>query len=816
MKSCNRRHWASFHCTAIHSSILPNEELPPQTIDTEKESHRSRRSMPSFFNIPILNNSSNLMHSYIPDTGVGNREDLMVEQIREERLQLLVPSLMMGWKYIRFNSTDFVMAYQDFHLNIWRMLPILTNEIKSLGLRFDHRNSYCSVDLRTEGQIIEAMFYTKFVKYSEVLLIAVTLQTPKGFQLRAYEVTYGECISTIHKNLHQSRPVRVGFISSQYESALVLLFNSNVKKTEIKYQHKSQEESTKLIEVHTRNAKTLETFTINGFAYISVANQWGCEVFRMNEFLSHHIHFDTINIPDIIDIKAFRLGFNHFLGLATLTNRQYLYVWHNGAFNLKQVFNVEAVLKWNTIDLPTCRDDVLIYFVRKDLPKQIYRWSGQQKDFQPIDNKVNERMSRNYQVLPNSMAHLSFNHTAYVFQVDIKRMAHLVSIETRLEMIPDPEIMRGNKISELMINLKERFVFQQTYLQKILDALKYAIRPNANHFVMTSQLIRNLTVLNGITVNHIKSLSHTFWQNSKLTVNDLKYRLKDIIISVKIIEQQIARIFLTTNDVVLKNKPSLITGHKFFVGNNQISLLNTTTALVGSVGRQDLRQVLSDLYRKRRPQIVRGVKQIVRPTFVKNSLNSLLINGIDFFKQIVTTNSPQNIKSLIHFDSQLSVVNHLTIRGKLNNIDLNRDLVFLNRPETVPTPKVFTSPLVIAQRVHSPTINGIDLLQLSRNVLMSNGLQTVNTKLYLLNSFTTNHIKVEAVVNNIDISMMATQLVYKNRPVLIRGKKTFLLDDLHIRNNLFVKNRIDGQIIPEDVLLRNRDQVIHCIIKFLL
>ena len=381
----------------------------------------------------------------------------------------------------------------------------------------------------------------------------------------------------------------------------------------------------------------------------------------------------------------------------------------------------------------------------------------------------------------------------------------LGSNQTLLDMVAEPDLIRGRKITEMMNNLKERFLFQQTYLQKISDALRYAVRPN--QIVVTPHLIRNLTIFNGITVNQIKSLTQVFWQNSKLTVNDLKYRLKDLIISIKSVETQIASFLRTTGDVVMRNKPSVITGHKLFVGHNQISSLNTTTAVIGSVGRQDLRQIMNDLYRKRRPQVIRGLKHIVRPTFVRHSLNSKLINGIDFNKQMVTTNSPQIIRSFVHFENHLSVVNHLTIGGKLNNIDVNRDLVFLNRPEMIPVPKTFTSPEIMAQKVNCLTISGIDLIELSQNVLMTNGLQTIKSNIILTKPLNSRDIKVDGMVNNVDISLMATQLVYKNRPVLVRGKKNFILDDFYVKNSLFVGHQIDGRVIHQNLLLRNRDQV---------
>jgi hypothetical protein len=803
-------HSAALEVISLHSNSFIDEigeDLSlqqSQSIDEEKS--REKRSIPSFLNVPHLDISTNFMHSYISETGVGNREEMFVERIQEERLQVNVPSLIHGWNYVRFNSTDFVMAYQDFHLNVWRMR--LTSDIEDKGLNFDHRNAYCSIDMKSEGRITNAMFYTKLIKYIEVLFFAVTIESPKGFQLRAYEVTYGECVSLMQLNFRNSRPIRMSFVSSQYQSALVVLFNSNERTTQLIIKRINHDEYHKVIEVYVKDAIDLETFTFNGFGYIAVANRFGVEVYRLSEFIEHHFQFDNINIPGIIDLKAFRLGFDHFLGLATLTDHQYLYVWHSGSFYLKQILNVNSVTKWNTIYMPTCRDDVLIYLLRDKSSAQIYRWNGQLRDFQLEVHDVNKMMSKNYEVLPLSLAEFSYNHTAYVLQLDTYGKSHLISFHTRLEVMPDPELLRGLQITDLMHKLKDRFIFQQTYLQKISDSLKYAVRPNANKIIGTDNLIKNLQVLNGVTLDQIKVLTNIIWQNSPLTVHDLKYNIKYLKNNIDSIAQRLNRVIEASNDVVLRNKPAIITGHKRFIGHNEISSLNASLLNINTIGRQDLKLVLNNLYRISRPQVIRGMKHIVKPILVKGSMSTSFTNGIDLNKQIVTSNEPQMITGNISYNSQLTVVNDLMIRGKLNNFNLSKDLVFLNNPDIIYASKLFTSPVIIAQRVNALNIDGIDLKLLFKNVLLSSGSQTMNSKLTLVKPLTANTIEVDGQVNGVDISAMANEIVYKNRPVFVKGNKRFILDDFHVKNNLFVTNKIDGHSIPNDFFMRTGNQVL--------
>lgn len=800
---------AALQIISLHSQSSDGHHLESQFVKEEVsmwsdgKGNRSRRSVPSLFNIPVLDNSSNFMHSYVSDTGVGNREDLTIEDIGKERVQVMVASRMKGWRYVRFNSTDFLMAYQDLNVNVWRMK--LNGDIKDQGLHIDARSSFCSVDLRGQGSVIDAMFFTKLSKYNDVLFFGLTLETRKGYELREYKVTYGECTPLFTANFHQSRPLRIGFVRSQYQSGLVALFDANIDETVIKASHKSTEDSTQLIEVYTRSARGLQIFTINGFTYIAVANGVGCAVYRMNDLLSHHFLLELLTVPDIVDIKSFRLGFNHFLGVATYTGQQYVYIWVEGRFHLKQIIEVNAVLKWNTIFMATCRDDVLIYFVRNGMPLQIYQWNGQQREFRLAHNDIVQQKAVNYQIQPFSSAHFSYNHTAYILQLDATGRSHLVAIHTRLEEVPDPELTTGFKITDLMYNLKERFVFQQTYLQKISDALKYAIRANGNKFIVTSHLINNLTTFGGIFATRMKSWSNIYWQNSPLSMKDLKIKLQDLMAMIRRIEQQIAAIIRSTGDIVLKNRPALITGHKRFIGHNGIESLNSSVALIRSIGRQDLRQVMSNLYLRRRPQTIRGVKHVFNNMFINRGIASALINRIEVTKQMITTNSVQTIKSRVHYESPLSV-NHLAIKGKLNGLNVDTDLLYLNVPQIIATPKIFITP-VTAHAVNCLTIDGIDLVLLSRSVFTSNGQQSVTAMLDIAKPLTAQNIAVAGMVNDIDISTMASQLVYKNRPVLLRGKKNFILDDIHIKGSLLVAKHVDGLNIPRDVLLRNRDQV---------
>ncbi|CAG2106598.1 unnamed protein product, partial [Medioppia subpectinata] len=376
-------------------------------------------------------------------------------------------------------------------------------------------------------------------------------------------------------------------------------------------------------------------------------------------------------------------------------------------------------------------------------------------------------------------------------------------------LIPEPELIRAQKISDVMTNLKERYGFQKNYYQTVMNSIKSAVKSNTKSVVMTSSLIRNLTVISGINAKQIKSLTNIVWQNSRLTIEDLKFHFKDLANLIIGVDRRIAGLFQATNDVVLRNRPTIIIGRKRFVGHIEMPLLNVTSVDMVSVGPQNLQQLMSNLYRKSRPNLIKGVKHVVKPNLVKAFLNSRQINGIDFRNQIVTTNTPQTITGLVVYRSQLTVGKDLNINGRINGLKVEADLVFLNRPQTVMSHKIFTSPLVIANRVNSLTIDGIDLPKLTQSVLLSNGFrQIIESKLVFLKPLNTKSITVNGMVNKIDISLMANQLVYKNRPVLIRGRKLFILDDILIDNNLFVGKHLDGFAIPSHLLLRTRNQVI--------
>lgn len=93
--------------------------MPRSTSITD---HRSKRS--TVDNVPLLaSKEQNFMHDFVPFSGVGNREDIEIQRMVSEQVNTVLLSRPVAWRYIRFNSTNYVLSHQVGHFMIWP-LPI--------------------------------------------------------------------------------------------------------------------------------------------------------------------------------------------------------------------------------------------------------------------------------------------------------------------------------------------------------------------------------------------------------------------------------------------------------------------------------------------------------------------------------------------------------------------------------------------------------------------------------------------------------------------------------------------------------------------
>lgn len=104
---------------------------------------------------------------------------------------------------------------------------------------------------------------------------------------------------------------------------------------------------------------------------------------------------------------------------------------------MKQKFDVFRVLEVKAIEIPSCREDIVIAFIRDDSsrPKLLYTWSASSRTFEyaPLSTTLNK-----FRTVTMSATSIPFNHSAYLVELDEKYVPRVTVINTQLTEISDP------------------------------------------------------------------------------------------------------------------------------------------------------------------------------------------------------------------------------------------------------------------------------------------------------------------------------------------------------------------------------------------
>ncbi|GFU28092.1 uncharacterized protein TNCV_3154031 [Trichonephila clavipes] len=180
----------------------------------------SRIPKPPPFDMP-----QKFMRSFIPGTGVGNREELMINSIK--RISVYENSKYTKWYYKRFNNTDYILAVGQHN--------VVVNKFDSSTL-----DSFTFLDddaiLRTTSEtwspVKDAAIFTRAVKGSVALYIAILTQETRTSLVNIYEIVGGRgiLVSLIDLGISPStgpfEARKIAFVESQFGSSLVVLINS--------------------------------------------------------------------------------------------------------------------------------------------------------------------------------------------------------------------------------------------------------------------------------------------------------------------------------------------------------------------------------------------------------------------------------------------------------------------------------------------------------------------------------------------------------------------------------------------------------------
>lgn len=791
---------------------------PYTNLGYDKYSYTYRQFEPP--SIPI--NPNLFMHSTVRSTEDDSREDIIINQISELKVNMNFVSKPIAWHYERFNSSNYIMVAEEQMISIWRE-PFQPNR-NSLTFRFN--KPFCQIDLRNKGTVGQSIFYTLITNFKQVLHIAFTIRTMTGaYKLKSYQVTgdsHCQLLDTFNF-VNNNRPIKLDFISTYQFGSLAVLFEHTDNKPRIEFtKSELNEEQTKLVKIYARSAIDFEPFIVNGFAYLAVAYSNGAVIFKFDESITKHRLYDTIPIYNIRDLKSFRIGFKNFLAIATSDQYQHIFTWKSGSLLRYQVLNVTNVLQWQIIDLQTCRDDLLLGIVRNDpnYPLLIYTWDGVSKHFQLSIENV-RKFTPNYSTVKTfSQTSFNYNTTAYVLEFSANYQPRILAIYSSIRQLNDPVFEKLQIVSSKIKSLFNSFIQQQRDINYVKNILDYAVKPNPLTVINANQRFKNqVDVQNSVDVNVISKMKRTIWQGTSLTLNDTNLDLVNAQNEINKLNLHANNLKSTlSNNVVFKDQPATISGNTVF--SNGVSLLNklnSNSMHITKVKNNPFTVLLNDLVYKDSNQVkIKGQKIFLSPIDIKGKLDVNNVNGINnFFDLAVRKNINQiDLNSPINFKNGFTVQN-LDLTGKINNVNLTNDAVYFDQG-----PIRFNQPVKIVafntsvNSLNTTTINNVDLMNLYLTSLRTNGDQTMNSPLIIKEAVTLGNVNVLSnKLNQHNLAFLSNVLVRRDQPAQINSPTVFA-NSVHLTNNLNLKNYLNSLRIPADLVSKTRPNLIDGVKQF--
>lgn len=804
------------HSSSDNIDLLPIESSLHFLSNNEThELLREKRSIPlttphsnashGYLNIPEINVSAqDFAHHYISQTGVGNREELSLSSIEDHPLRLSVTSPPLSWKTSRFNSSDYLMSIHRDRVHVWNM-------IRPLEQHFDQRYALCSL---LEGEVVLSDFHSRMIHHYEVLRISLVVLTPhSGYQLKTFEVTDSGCIPLTVFQL-KNKPKKLIVVSSVYESSVVILSEGQSREATIEFKQVIRDSTSRVIEVSISHALHLTSFTISGHPYLAIGHRSGVEIGRLNELLNHYMTFDAIPIRDVTDIQTFQMGFSLYMGVTTSGYAQHLFEWKRSSFRLKQTFPVTRVAALKLVPVPSCRDDMLLLFMRFDRhhPLLIYSWSGSREEFVMTTDDVRKfGVSFNYDVIPESVCTFAFNRSGVMMSMDTQGRPHALTFKTILIPVTDPVYVQTLKTTEMMKNLRDRLMHQESFIDRLRLLVNSAIKstelPTLSHY----HVLQNLAIMKPSVIRTFAELKRVTVQGAPMTLQDLLVRTKDLNNVAHLLLKTLKQFESVMKHIAFRNQPTIMSGANILEAADAF-ILNVSHTRLAYVADLNVKQAFSGIFQ---------MKGTARPIQARKFFSDLtvlrgvrgLINEIDISGAVTVTSH-----NLI--TGHLSI-NNLNVQGDffardINGIDLTRDVIGLDRGVYfVQQPVIFVSPVLLIFGLVTPKLSSVDVSFFKNNVMLTTDNQEVRSAIILSSrtSFSSN-IKPNRV-NGFDIIRVAADLVRIDQECVIVAPKQFLTPELLIRHSLNVNRTLNGISVPRDIFLTNIPQDVPSFKRFI-
>ena len=233
-------------------------------------------------------------------------------------------------------------------------------------------------------------------------------------------------------------------------------------------------------------------------------------------------------------------------------------------------------------------------------------------------------------------------------------------------------------------------------------------------------------------------------------------------------------------------------------------IVNGDMEIDGFLNKINISRFADEAFYKNGKQTVSGKLQFNDLHIVGNLELDGKVNGVDLSKDVVTLSGDDEIKGKL-FEDDVKIYGSMFVRGLINNINLtafDEDCVKLSGLQTIYAKKVFLSDLtILGNMTVEGHVEGIDVVHLSKSILHRNKDQILNGTFIFENNVTFEQpSNIEGYMNDVNISDFIKNVVTLSTDQTIEGDKTFTTVKVNsnlIADDLEVTGKVNGQNISD-------------------
>ena len=586
----------------------------------------------------------------------------------------------------------------------------------------------------------------------------------------------------------------------------------------------------------------LECFTVRGKTYLTVAN-YRDNVGRLSILSFIYIYNEQIRSFEMLqylstngarDIEHFTLANEKYLVVAneatgTAAHKVFnaysdVYKLVIGKFVLIQKLETYGAIKWKSIAVPNCKEDVvLVYSDQRDNIDQvgIFSFSHDKEKFRISEFSIYQHDLINSTFRPRAKALSTYsvqdiNTGEYALFLwigasDTSEGSTIYKLSYEVILTDSPLDAFKRKVEFTLVTLKAKLLSVKNLLAKARSTLEDAVtRTGEQRITGTKTIFQNMKMEHAeINVLNITNGSMLFMKGNKTYRGDPSILPN---VSLSDLEDQVLQYNKSISNILgeerfmYTNVDQNITGSLKF---NEVVVDNITVEKNVVVSSNHINNLnishLNDIAQKNEDTVITGSKSLSGVTVNDSVIVNGKVNNLNFSTDLVINGMDQNITARKIFRKSLNVTKNLET-GFINGINLSEDALRINRQELVTGVKIFNSS-VTSETATINTINGLEMKDVIEDRVTRYTTQNITGAKTFIGISSGDDVVINGSINNVDVRDLERRMKTRANESIIRGNKIFT-SNITILESLVVDNTINDLSFPENILLKSSNQTI--------